>query len=86
MLELQRTLDNFDRQYGFVSVAGMVVTSYPEVPDLQPYLAENLYVPVRAMDLASVCDFPSLPELRDPARQAQCLYAIGAALRTPGGA
>ncbi len=84
MLELQRTLDNFDRQYGFISVVGMVVATYPEVPSLQPYLAENLYIPVQVMDLASVCDFPSVPELRDTARQAQCLHVIGAGLRTPG--
>lgn len=83
MLELQRTLDNFDRQYGFVSVAGMVVSTCPEVPELLPYLAENLYVPVRAMDLSAVCDFPSIPELRNAERQAQCLHVIGAALRTP---
>lgn len=84
MLELQRTLDNFDRQYGFISVAGLLVAAFPAVPELQPYLAENLYVPVRGMDLSVVCDFPSIPELRDVARQAQCLYVIGAALRTPG--
>ncbi|MDQ5903257.1 MAG: biosis protein MshI [Pseudomonadota bacterium] len=83
MLELQRTLDNFDRLYGFVSVASMVVASSPEVGELQPYLAENLYLPVRALDLSTVCDFPSIPELRDPARQAQCLHVIGAALRSP---
>jgi MSHA biogenesis protein MshI len=82
MLELQRTLDNFDRQYGFVSVAGMVVATSPVVPELQPYLAENLYVPVRELDLATVCDFPGIPELRDAARQAECLPVIGAALRT----
>lgn len=83
MLELQRTLDNFDRQYSFISIAGMVVSASPAVPELQGYLAENLYVPVQAMDLAAVCDFPSIPELRDTSRQAQCLAAIGAALRTP---
>lgn len=84
MLELQRTLDNFDRQYSFVSVSGLVVAACPAVAALQPYLAENLYVPVRPMDLSAVCDFPSIPELRDVERQAQCLGAIGAALRTPG--
>lgn len=85
-LELQRTLDNFDRQYGFISVAGLMVAASPAVAELQPYLAENLYVPVRGMDLSVVCDFPSIPELRDAARQAQCLYVIGAALRTAGSA
>lgn len=86
MLELQRTLDNFDRQYSFISVAGLLVASCPEVSELQSYLAENLYVPVQRMDLATVCDFPAVPELRDVARQAQCLPVIGAALRSAGAA
>lgn len=86
MLELQRTLDNFDRQYSFISVAGLMVATCPAVPELLPYLSQNLYVPVRPMDLAQTCDFSAIPELRDMERQAQCLYAIGAALRTPGAA
>lgn len=83
MLELQRTLDNFDRQFSFISVSGMVVASTPELPDLQSYLAENLYLPVRMMDLASVCDLSRVPELTGAGDQAEYLPAIGAALRTP---
>lgn len=81
VLELQRTLDNFDRQYNFISVARLVVASERAVAGLMPALAENLYVPVQAMDLSAVADFPAVPELRNPERQAQCLLAIGAALR-----
>lgn len=80
-LELQRSLDTFDRQFGFISVARLVVAASPVVDELLPALAANLYVPVQAMDLALVADFPSVPELSNPARQAQCLTAIGAALR-----
>jgi len=32
--------------------------------------------------LSSVVDFPALPELNSAERQAQCLLAIGAALRS----
>lgn len=84
MLELQRTLDNFDRQYSFISVSALLFACCPAVPELQPALAENLYVPVRSMDLATVCDIAALPELRDPTQQARWLPAIGAALRSPG--
>jgi len=80
-LELQRSLDTFDRQYSFVSVARLVVACARGQEFLLPYLAENLYLPVAAMDLAEVMDFPSVPELKHPERQAQCLVAIGAALR-----
>lgn len=81
VLDLQRTLDNFDRQFNFISVARLVVACDREVEGLMAALAENLYVPVMAMDLATAADFPAVPELRNPERQAQCLFAIGAALR-----
>lgn len=81
VLELQRTLDNFDRQFNFISVARLVVASEAAVDGLMDALRENLYVPVAAMDLAAVADFPSVPELKNPERQAQCLRSIGAALR-----
>lgn len=80
-LELQRTLDNFDRQYGFVSVSKMLVASDHDPQGLVAALADNLYLPVEAMDLARVADFSALPELKQPERQGQCLLAIGAALR-----
>ena len=80
-LELQRTLDNFDRQYGFISVSRLVVASEFDCAGTVAALVENLYLPVQAADLASVADFPGLPELRSAERQAQSLLAIGAALR-----
>lgn len=84
VLELQRTLDNFDRQFNFISVARLVVACEVSVDGLLAALIENLYVPVVTMDLATVLDFPGVPELRNPERQAQCLPAIGAALREGG--
>ena len=81
-LELQRTLDNFDRQYGFISVSRLLVASEFDCAGTVAALAENLYLPVQAADLATVLDFAALPELRSPERQAQSLLAIGAALRS----
>lgn len=81
-LELQRTLDNFDRQYGFVSVSRMLLASDHEPAGVVAALADKLYLPLAVMDLASVADFSALPELRVLERQGQCLLAIGAALRT----
>lgn len=83
-LELQRTLDNFDRQYGFISVSRLLVASDYDCAGMVAGLVENLYLPVQAADLAMVADFPAIPELRAAERQAQSLLAIGAALR--GGA
>lgn len=80
-LELQRTLDNFDRQYGFISVSRLVVASEFDCAGIVGVLGQNLYLPVQAADLATVIDFAALPELRSTDRQAQSLLAIGAALR-----
>jgi MSHA biogenesis protein MshI len=80
-LELQRSLDHFDRQYHYVTVAKLLLAPMPQDIGLQQYLAANIYVPVETIDLAAVMSFPRVPELKHPARQAQCLSAIGAALR-----
>lgn len=82
VLELQRSLDNFDRQYSFIPVSKLMVAAYPAVEGIVASLSENLYVPVLEMDLAQVMDFPSVPELRDPQFQAKNMLLIGAALRT----
>lgn len=81
-LELQRTLDNFDRQYGFVSVSRLLVCSEFDTAATVAALGQNLYLPVQAADLAKVAEFDAIPELRSMERQAQCLLAIGAALRS----
>lgn len=84
-LELQRSLDNFDRQFSYVSIAKLLLAPLPQEIGLQQYLASNIYVPVETIDLGAVMDFPAIPELRHPARQARCLQTIGAALRDDKG-
>ncbi len=86
VLELQRSLDNFDRQFNHVAVSRVVVTRVPEAEAFQQYLADNLGVPVALFDLQEVMDFPSIPELRDAPRQAQCISLIGAAMRAEAAA
>ena len=85
VLELQRSLDNFDRQYSHVPISKVVLATYPYVENLAAELGENTYIPVREMDLMPVLDFPAVPELRDPLCQAKNLLAIGAALRWRSG-
>ncbi len=81
-LELQRTLDNFDRQYGFISVSRLLVCSEFDTDGTVAALAQNLYLPVQAADLSTVAAFDGIPGLRSSERQAQSLLAIGAALRS----
>jgi MSHA biogenesis protein MshI len=81
VLELQRSLDHFDRQFGFLTVARLLLAPIPGQHGVEPHLAEHLYVPVQTLDLSEVLDFPGAPELRDPQLQSERLHLLGAALR-----
>ena len=79
-LELQRSLDHFDRQFHFIAVAKLVLA--PTGADgLHAYLAANLYMPVEVLDLAQVMDLSKVPELEDVAQQQRFFLPLGAALR-----
>ncbi len=80
-LELQRSLDHFDRLFPQVAVAKLVLAPIYGANTLRDYLANRLDLPVELLNLAAVMDFADIVELHDPARQVQCLHAIGAALR-----
>jgi len=79
-LELQRSLDNFERQYSFISVAKLVLAP-SAVNGLDEYLSSNLYTPVDTLDLATLFDFERAPELADRLVQQRFLVPLGAALR-----
>jgi MSHA biogenesis protein MshI len=81
VLELQRSLDHFDRQFSYVGVSRMLVAPLAVDLGLDRYLADNLGVPVETLDLSQVLEFTGAPELRDPTRQGYRLHIIGAALR-----
>ena len=80
-LEMQRSLDHFDRQYHYINLAKLILAPLPGVEGLRDYLAGNLYVPVESLDLADVFDFSAVPDLVRRERQAQCFTTLGAALR-----
>jgi len=81
VLELQRTLDHFDRQHSYVTVSQLLLAPRPGDADLERQLAANLDLPVRTLDLGEVLDLTDTPELRDVASQGYWLHIIGAALR-----
>ena len=80
-LEVQRSLDNFDRLYSAISLRHLLVAPIPGAEGFLGHLRENLTVPVVSLDLPSVLDIGAVPALLDPLRQFQCLRALGAALR-----
>jgi MSHA biogenesis protein MshI len=79
-LELQRSLDHFERQYSFISVAKLVLGP-SAVTGLDEYLSSNLYTPVETLDLAQVFDLSRTPDLLDKAVQQRFFLPLGAALR-----
>lgn len=79
VLDLQRSLDYYESHFAMPPVAGIVMAPLEEnIPGMLGYLGGNLGVPVRTLDLNALieCD-----EVLPDALQAQCLFAIGAALR-----
>ena len=80
-LELQRTLDNVERQFSHANLARLQVAPGAPLLGFIEYVRDLVYVPVAAFDLAAVLDLSAVPELIDPAEQAAYLPAIGAALR-----
>ncbi|MCF8151876.1 MAG: agglutinin biogenesis protein MshI [Burkholderiaceae bacterium] len=80
-LDVQRSLDNFDRSYSSVSLAKMLVAPIPGVEGFVAYLSANLTATIVELDLSAVLDLGAAPALLDPLRQFQCLRALGAALR-----
>lgn len=82
VLELQRTLDLFDRQFGGLQVSRLLVVPFEHANGLRLALAENLYVPVDIADLSGVFDFGGVPALADPIEQGRHLRVLGAALRS----
>jgi MSHA biogenesis protein MshI len=81
VLEVQRSLDHFDRQFSFVPVSRLLIAALPEEVGLDSYLSQNLYVPVEVARLDSVLDLDAVPDLASPQAQTQHFMVLGAALR-----
>lgn len=80
-LEVQRSLDHFDRQFGGLPLTRLLLAPFPQAEALRAPLSENLYIPVVIADLEAAVDFSAVPSLGDPNLQGRHLRLIGAALR-----
>ena len=78
-LEIQRSLDHFDRQFGGIPVDHLLLAPMERVEGLRNGLAGNLALPVKVLDLADVLDIAAFPDAN--ALPPHCIHAIGAALR-----
>lgn len=81
LLDVQRSLDNFDRNYSHVTLSRLLVVPIPGAAAFVEYLKGNLYQPVELLDLAKGLEFGAIPALAEPEHQADALLALGAALR-----
>lgn len=79
-LELQRSLDYFDRQFHHIPV-NRILLSVPESLGLDKLLTSNLGLPVEMLNLAQGMDIFAVPELSDSEFVSYALPVLGAALR-----
>jgi len=78
-LEIQRTLDHFDRQFGGIPVDRLLLAPMEHVEQLRDGLATNLAIKVEVLNLADALDVSDFPDVN--ALPPACFHAIGAALR-----
>jgi MSHA biogenesis protein MshI len=78
-VEIQRSLDHFERQYRNITLSELLLGPTPEDPGLLAYLGSQLYVPLRQIDLADALEFSGARMGVD--EQWQLLHVLGAALR-----
>jgi len=81
LLDIQRSLDNFDRNNSAIHLTRLLVGPLPDGAAFIEYLRSNLSLPVASAELATVLDCTAVPQLADVAVQADAWLALGAALR-----
>ncbi len=78
-VELQRSLDHFERQYQNITLSELLLAPTPEDIGLQAFLNSQLYLQMRQIDLADALEFVGGDMGVD--KQWQLLHVLGAALR-----
>lgn len=81
LLEMQRSLDAFERQFHFAPLSRLLVSPLPDSVDLVPFLIDNQDMRVESLDLTELIDFSAVPDLAQPGQLASCLTLLGAGLR-----
>jgi len=78
-LEIQRTLDHFERQFQYVAVGKLLIAPTGRPTGLCEFLQTRFEMPVRQIDLAEVLAFGAEPA--DATTQWRLFHHFGAALR-----
>lgn len=80
-LELQRSLDSFERQFPYVGVNRLLLAPFPAREAFREFLATYLGLRVDTFNLNDVFEFEGVQGLDDLSVQAQLFGVLGAALR-----
>lgn len=80
-LEIQRSLDHFERQFHYVAIDRVLVAPVAGAPDLIERIAANVFLPVEAFRLEAALDISEAPALADAGLQPRWLKMVGAGLR-----
>ena len=78
-VELQRSLDHFERQYQHIALSELLLGPLPEDIGLLPFLNSQLYLPLRQVNLTEALDFEG--DEIGVEKQWQLFHVLGAALR-----
>jgi MSHA biogenesis protein MshI len=80
-LELQRSLDSFDRQFPYLSVQRVVICPDQNAARFVDDLKNSLYLPVETFNLADIVSLPENMDFSSLEKQSMLVMALGAALR-----
>ena len=81
-LELQRSIDNVERQFSAIPLKKLLLAPHPQADQLRMFLSDYINVQIEILDLSAVIDFSAVPALASSERQTQCFATLGAALRS----
>lgn len=80
VLDVQRTLDNFDRNFSHLSLQRLLVLPVPAADDFIAHLKDNLYQPVEALNISEGLDISATPMLANAATLSDAWLLLGTAL------
>lgn len=81
-LEVQRSLDHFDRQYHFIPLSTLVILPIgANTEALRASLAAGLNVSVETFDMEAIFDMSKVPAMQTQEAQQRLFFTLGAALR-----
>jgi MSHA biogenesis protein MshI len=81
MQQVQRSLDFVSRTLTFIEIDRVLVAPMRDKVDSFSTITQHLQVPIENLDISSIFDISSIPELSQQENQADYFFSLGAALR-----